>query len=297
LRTVYLGTSEFSASVLHSLAGSAHRPTLVITRPDAPFGRGRRLRPPPAATAAMQLGIEYLQPEDVNAASARQRIAAERPDAVCICAFGSKIAEPLLSAHRMLNVHPSLLPRWRGAAPIERAIMAGDTRTGVSIMVPVIELDAGPVCLEREEPINPADTYGTLAKRLAELAGGLLIEALARVGPCHAQDAAGATYANKITAADRLLDPTRSATELVRVVRALTPHIGARVAAGGERHGAIGVRSARVLDKGPAPGVLSLAGPRPVLGCSEGALELLEVQPAGGTWMAGDDYVRGRRSG
>ena len=142
MRTVYLGTSEFAAAVLRVLAGSAHRPTLVLTRPDAPFGRGRRLRPPPAATVALALEIDCLQPVDVNAVDVRELIAAARPEAVCICAYGAIIGEPLLSEHRLLNVHPSLLPRWRGAAPIERAIIAGDERTGVSIMAPVAELDA-----------------------------------------------------------------------------------------------------------------------------------------------------------
>jgi methionyl-tRNA formyltransferase len=293
LRTVYLGTSEFAADVLRTLAGSHHRPTLVLTRPDAPYGRGRRLRPPPAAVTAVQLGITCYQPVDVNEPDVRERIAAERPDAVCICAFGALIAEPLLSSHRMLNVHPSLLPRWRGAAPIERAIMAGDDRTGVSIMVPVAELDAGPVCAQRVESIRDADTYGTLAARLATLASELLMQVLERPGPCEDQDSAHVTYAEKLTASDRLLDPDRPAAELERVVRALTPHIGARVALGIDS--ALGVRRARVLAGGPSRGELSLAGPCPVLGCAEGALELLEVQPPGGRWMAGADYLRGRR--
>jgi methionyl-tRNA formyltransferase len=295
VRTVYLGTSEFAAQLLRALAGSTHRPVLVLTRPDAPYGRGRRLRPPPAATAALELGIECLQPADVNAEEVVARIAAEGPHAVCICAFGALITEPLLSSFRMLNVHPSLLPRWRGAAPIERAIMAGDARTGVSIMVPVAELDAGPVCVQRSEPIHTADTYGTLAARLVSVAGELLSEALVRSEPCAPQNGAGATYAEKLTAADRLLDPERPAAELERVVRALTPHVGARVALG-EGQLALGVSRARVVAEGPARGELSLAGPRPVLGCTDGALELLEVKPPGGRWMMGEDYLRGVRS-
>jgi methionyl-tRNA formyltransferase len=302
LRTVYLGTSEFATTVLRALAASPHRPTLVVTRPDAPHGRGRRLRPPPVATAALALGIPCIQPEDVNAAPARERIAVERPGNVCICAYGAIIGDSLLAAHRMLNVHPSLLPRWRGAAPIERAIMAGDARTGVSIMVPVAELDAGPVCVAREEPIAEHDTYGTLSGRLATLAGGLLIEALDREPQCRDQDPSTVTYADKITAADRLLDPTRPAAELARVVRALTPHIGARLELGDHHRCArqdagLKVRRAHVVNGGPRPGVLSLSGARPLLGCSEGALELLEVQPPGGTWMTGEDYLRGHRRG
>lgn len=294
MRTVYLGTSEFAADVLGVLADSRHRPSLVVSPPDAPYGRGRRLRPPPAATAALELGIECYQPADVNDERARARIAAARPEAVCVCAFGAMIREPLLSAQRILNVHPSLLPRWRGAAPIERAIMAGDECTGVSIMLLVAELDAGPVCLQAVEPIAGDDTYGSLAVRLAELGGELLIRALDEGGPCAEQDPALATYAEKILPADRLLDPLAPAAELERVVRALTPHIGARVALS---DGApLGVSRARVLADGPPPGVLSLEGRRPLLGCGDGALELLEVLPAGKRQMSGEDYLRGLHS-
>ena len=135
MRTVYLGTSEFAAAVLRRLADSPHRPALVVTRPDRPRGRGRKLAPPPVADAARELGIELDAARDPSTTRRRgERIAAARPEAVCVCAFGALIKEPLLSDYSMLNVHPSLLPRWRGAAPIERAIMAGDERTGVSIM-------------------------------------------------------------------------------------------------------------------------------------------------------------------
>ena len=148
MRAVYLGTSDFAVTVLRRLADSRWRPTLVITRPDRPRGRGRRLAPPPVATAARELGIDVDQPESVNSDEARARIASLDPDAMLICAFGALIKEPLLSDYEWLNVHPSLLPRWRGAAPIERAIEAGDERTGVSIMRPTAEMDAGPVCLQ-----------------------------------------------------------------------------------------------------------------------------------------------------
>ena len=134
MRTVYLGTSGFAASVLERLAHTEHRPALVVTRPDRPAGRGRKLTAPPVADTARGLGIDLDQPADVNAAEARARIARAEPDVVVVCAFGALLKEPLLSELELLNVHPSLLPRWRGAAPIERAIMAGDERTGVSIM-------------------------------------------------------------------------------------------------------------------------------------------------------------------
>ncbi|MDQ6730027.1 MAG: methionyl-tRNA formyltransferase, partial [Actinomycetota bacterium] len=125
MRTVYLGTSAFAAGILRALAASPHRPALVVTRPDRPRGRGRRLAAPPVADTARELDLELAQPENVNDEGARAQITAAAPDAVCVCAFGALIREPLLSDHELLNVHPSLLPRWRGAAPVERAIMAG----------------------------------------------------------------------------------------------------------------------------------------------------------------------------
>jgi methionyl-tRNA formyltransferase len=292
LRTVYLGTSEFAAAVLRRLARSPHRPALVVTRPDRRRGRGRRLASPPVAELARELAIELDQPESVNDDEARARIAAAQPEAVCVCAFGALIKEPLLSEHRMLNVHPSLLPRWRGAAPIERAIMAGDERTGVSIMEVTAGLDSGPVCLQEDEPIAADDSYGTLAARLARSGGELLVRALDENPPSAEQDEERATYAEKIGPEDRRLDPSRAARELERVVRALTPHIGAFVEVGEAR---LGVLQARVAPDEPsvAPGELWVAPGRPVLGCAEGALELLVVQPAGRRAMSGEDYVRG----
>ncbi len=178
MRTVYLGTSSFAATVLERLAASEHRPVLVVTRPDAPRGRGRRLQPPPVADAARALGMELIQPERLHDEDVLERIAAAEPEALAVCAYGALIREPLLSAYEILNVHPSLLPRWRGAAPIERAIMAGDAVTGVSIIRLVEALDAGPVCLQGEEPIHPDDDYGRLSERLERLSGELLVRAL-----------------------------------------------------------------------------------------------------------------------
>jgi methionyl-tRNA formyltransferase len=293
LSTVYLGTSEFAAAVLRRLAESEHRPALVVTRPDRPHGRGRKLTAPPVAVTARELGIEVFQPESVNDEGARARIAAAHPDVVCVCAFGALIKEPLLSGFKMLNVHPSLLPRWRGAAPVERAIMAGDEQTGVSIMRVTAGLDSGPVCLQESIPIEPDDTYGTLAQRLERLGGELLVRALTERPPFAEQDDAEATYAEKISAEDRMLDPDRPAIELERVVRALTPHIRAHIALDdGER---LGVSSARAIAAGPPNGVLDLNAPLPVLGCAQGALELITVKPAGKREMSGEDYVRGHR--
>ena len=292
MRTVYLGTSDFAAVVLRRLADSEHRPALVVSRPDRPRGRGRRLSAPPVADAARELGLELDQPGDVNAGEARERIAAASPEAVCICAFGALIRDPLLSDYEWLNVHPSLLPRWRGAAPVERAIEAGDERTGVTIMRPTAELDAGPMCLQRERPIEPGDDYGTLSARLAELGGRLLVEALDTRPPFADQPGEGVTYAEKIEAGDRLLDPALPPEQLERRVRALRPHIGAYVEHRGER---LGVRQARPAGGGgPSPGELADDGGRLVYGAAGGALELLEVLPAGRKAMTAQDFLRGR---
>jgi methionyl-tRNA formyltransferase len=294
--TVFLGTSDFAVVVLRALAAGPHRPALVVTRPDRPRGRGRRLAPPPVAVASRELGLDLDQPESVNSEQARARIATAAPEVLCVCAFGALIREPLLSGYEILNVHPSLLPRWRGAAPVERALIAGEQRTGVSIMRLTAGLDEGPVCLQEPEPIEPHDSYGTLAARLARLGGKLLVRALDERPPFAEQDDSRATYAEKITVEDRRLDPARTAPELERVVRALHPHIGAYIETdGGER---LGVHAARVADGGPAappPGALSFERPWPRFGCVEGALELLVVQPPGKRAMSGEDYLRGRR--
>jgi methionyl-tRNA formyltransferase len=291
VRTVYLGTSDFAVTVLGHLARSSHRPALVVTRPDRPRGRGRKLQAPPVADAARLMGLELYQPESVNSEEALARIAEVEPQEVCICAFGALIKEPLLSAYPMLNVHPSLLPRWRGAAPIERAIEAGDSETGVTIMRPVAEMDAGPMCLQKSLPIQPDDDYASLSRKLAEPAGELLVEALDREPDCRPQPAEGVTIAPKIEAADRHLDPSRSAAELERRVRALTPHIGTYVELpGGDR---LGVRRAAPAENGVPPGEVAVRGGRLLYGCADGALELLEVQPAGGRPMDAAAYVRG----
>lgn len=291
MRTVYVGTSEFAAAVLERLAGSHHRPALVVTRPPRPRGRGQQLELPPVAEAAEAMEIEAIAPESINDEATRERIAAVDPEAVCVCAFGALIKDPLLSAFEMLNVHPSLLPRWRGAAPVERAIMAGDLETGVSIMQVTEGLDSGPVCLAAAEPIRPLDTYATLAARLQDMGGQLLVRALDDRPPFTEQDDGEVTYAEKIEAADRTLDPARPAVELERVVRALHPHIGARVAIADG--GFLRVLAAAALDRGPAAGRLAAADGRLVLGCAPGGLELLAVQPAGARPMDAAAYLRG----
>ena len=293
MRSVYLGTSDFAAAVLRRLAETDHRPSLVVTPPDSRRGRGRRLAPPPAAATAEELGIDVLRTASTEAPEALERIRAVEPEVGVVCAFGQLLREPLLSELEMLNVHPSLLPRWRGAAPIERAILAGDAETGVSIMRVTEGLDSGPVALQGAVAIGD-DDFGALAPRLEELGADLLIEALDRRARGELelvpQDDEAATYAAKIESAERRLDPDRPAIELERTVRALTPHIGAYLELpGGER---LGVVQAKAEEGEEPPGTLD-DGHGLRLGCGEGLLRLIRVRPAGGRDMDAEDYLRG----
>ena len=278
----FLGTSEFAATVLRQLAGSDRRPELVLTRPDRPKGRGRRLASPPVADAARDLGIALKQPEDVRT------LVLDEYEHVVVCAYGALLTEPLLSHPGLRNVHPSLLPRWRGAAPLERAIMAGDTETGVSIMGMVAELDAGPVYLQEVEPIRPGDDCGALAARLETLSTRLLLRAFDDAPLPREQDPALATYAAKITAEDRELDPDTPSPHNALVVRALSPHIGARI-------GDLGVWRARISGESVAPATVEIRDDRVLWGCAGGTLELLDVQPPGKRRMPASDYARGHR--
>jgi methionyl-tRNA formyltransferase len=295
VKTAYLGTSDFAATVLRRLAASPHRPGLVVTPPDRRQGRGRKVSPPPAALAAAELGLDLLQAENVNEEAALARIRAAQPEAVVVCAFGQLIREPLLSESPILNVHPSLLPRWRGAAPIERAIMARDQVTGVCVMQLTEGLDSGPVALCEETPLDPGEDFGALSARLADLGGDLLVRALDLQAEgalaLAEQDEDGVTYAEKIEPAERRLDPERPAPELAARIRALTPHVGAYLELpDGER---LGVRRAVAIAGDLDSGRLAERDGALLLGTGEGALRLELVQPAGGKAMPAGDYLRG----
>jgi methionyl-tRNA formyltransferase len=296
LRVAFFGTSEFAVRVLAALAAApAHRPVIALTPPDRPRGRGRRVASPPVAVAARELSIDLHQTESVNLADSRAAIAAAGPEVGVVCAFGQLIREPLLTELELWNVHPSLLPRWRGAAPVERAIMAGDRRTGVSIARVTAGLDSGPVALRSEVAIEPDEHYGSLSNRLARIAGEAIVEVLHRRAEGEVavteQDDAAATYAKKIEPGERRLDPRQPAAELERVIRALSPHIGTYLElAGGDR---LGVRKARAGD-GPVPVGELVAGRAAILlGCAPGVLALEVVQPPGRRAMTGVEYLRG----
>jgi methionyl-tRNA formyltransferase len=294
VRTAYLGTSEFAATVLRRLAGSPHRPALVVTPPDSRKGRGRRLAPPPAAAEARELGLELHQTPDVNSAESVDAIRAAKPQAIAVCAFGQLIKEPLLTDFVMLNVHPSLIPRFRGAAPIERALMEGDATTGMTIMRVTAGLDSGPVALVEEVSIEGEDDYATLSEKLAALGGELLVRALDDLEAGRLeftdQDDAQATYAEKVSVEERHLLPSRPAAELERIVRALG-RVGAYLELeGGER---LGVRRARAVPEGPGAGAIEARGDELVMGSADGGLRLEVVQPPGKKPMNAADFLRG----
>jgi methionyl-tRNA formyltransferase len=253
-------TAPFGADVLERLAHD-HDVSLLLTRPDKPRGRGRTLQPTPAKQVAERLGIPVAQPAKLDES-------VDIPaDVVVVAAYGLLIPESLLQHGLWLNVHPSLLPRWRGAAPVERALIAGDTRTGVTIHETVKELDAGPIAAQEAFDLTDDDDAGTVFARSAEIAARLLTGVLAHPSFTPQPDE-GVTYAEKITPADRVLDPSRPARELVDRVRGLSPHIGARL-------GELLVWKARIAD--------------------DGSFEPVEVQPAGGRRMSYEAYLRGRR--
>jgi methionyl-tRNA formyltransferase len=266
-RIAVAATAQFGADVLERLAAN-HEITALLTRPDARQGRGRRIAPPPAKLVAERLGVPVvLQPE-----RPAQGLELGAPTVV-VCAYGVLIPEPLLEEREWLNVHPSLLPRWRGAAPVERAILAGDSQTGVTIHETVKELDAGPIAAQQDFPIGIDDDAGAVFERAARVAVELLDEVLANASPSFAPQAAeGVSYADKIGSADRRLDLDDDPLALVRRVRALSPHIGGRA----ELHGRpVTVWRARVGENG--------------------AFEPLEVQPDGGRRMDATAWLRGLR--
>ena len=263
MKIAVAATAPFGADVLERLA-ARHEVTALLTRPDSPRGRGRKLAGSPAKEVAERLGIPVLQPE-------RPTGELELPaETFVVAAYGLLIPPSLLERGLWLNVHPSLLPRWRGAAPVERAIMAGDAETGVTIHETVEALDAGPVAAQRSFPIGPDDDAGVVFDRAAAVAFELL-EAVLAAPSFHPQAEDGVTYAEKIGLADRELDLDADPQELVNRVRAPSPHIGARAELHGRR---LTIWSARVED---------------------GRFVPVEVQPEGKRRMGYDELLRGLR--
>ncbi len=285
LRVVFMGTPEFAVPSFEALRAAGHEVVCAYTRPPRPAGRGGRVRPSPVQRAAEAAGI---------AARAPERLADPLPpglDAVVVAAYGAILPAHMLAAPRLgcLNVHASLLPRWRGAAPIQRAIMAGDAETGVTIMRMDSGLDTGPTLLRRAVPIGAGDDAGALRDRLAALGAELVVAALAGDFPAVPQPAAGATWARRLEPADEDVDWRRPAVEIARRVRALAPRPGARFAVDGEAW--------KLLAAEPAPGA---GAPGEALdnaltvACGEGALRALRVQRPGRKPMDARAALRGR---
>jgi methionyl-tRNA formyltransferase len=285
LNVAFFGTSGFGADALDLLRTSPGiEVAWVVSQPDRLAGRGRTPQPPPVAERARQLGIELIQTDDASATP-------PPADAGAVVAFGQLIRDPLLHAFPLFNIHPSLLPRWRGAAPVERAIMAGDDPTGVCVIEVAERLDAGPIHGMVSIPIDVTDDAGSIRRRALELGVPLLAAALRGETTAVPQSDAGVTYAHKITAGDRRLDWARPAIEIDRVVRALAPDIGARTELDGRPVLVWGGRP-----HGGAAGRVGYIEPPLRVGCGAGRYEILELQPAGKRRMRAVDYLRGLRA-
>ncbi|MFI5316708.1 MAG: methionyl-tRNA formyltransferase [Myxococcota bacterium] len=302
LRLVFLGTPEFAVPALRALARSRHTLVGVISQPDRPRGRGRLLEPTPVAAAAGELGLPLLQPEKIGGEAALAWLRARAPDIGVVVAFGQFIPKGVreLPPQGMINAHASLLPRWRGAAPIEWAIDAGDPRTGISVMRVVREMDAGDVCLVRELEIGAEETAGELAARLAELAASALVEAVDEIADGRArfrpQDSARVTLAPKLDRAFAVLDLRERAERVLRRIRAATPRPGVELAlrSAGKQ---LGVLRARLgpTHSGVTPGALRAEGGRLRLACGDAWLELAELRVAGRRALPAAELLRGFR--
>lgn len=290
-----MGTPAFAVPTLEALIVAGHEIAAVYTQPPRPAGRGQQLRPSPIQARAETAGIPVRCPRSLKDGAEQHTFAALDLDVAVVVAYGLLLPQAVLDAprHGCFNVHASLLPRWRGAAPIHRALMAGDDETGVAIMKMDAGLDTGPVALEGRIAITPTDTTGTLHDRLAELGAALMVDALARLGAgtltLTPQPKAGATYAKKLERAEEKIDWRRPAAETLRLIRALAPVPGAHVELGGER---IKVFAAEPVARSGAPG--TTLDDALLVACGEDALRLLRLQRPGKAAMSADEFLRGR---
>ena len=303
-KLVFAGTPDFAVPGLRACI-DAGEVVAVYTQPDRPAGRGRKLTPSPVKQAAMAARIPVEQPDSLKSAAAQQRLRDYAPDLMMVIAYGLILPRKVLAIPRLgcWNVHASLLPRWRGAAPIQRAILAGDAETGVCLMQMEAGLDTGPVLLSQTTPIRADDTGGTLHDRLAEIGARVLADGLRRViagESIHAtpQSETGATYASKLDKAGAKLDFSRPAIELERKVRAFDPWPVAEAEVAGER-----VRVWRAEPRGSGPGARSAQKPGEIvaagkhgidIACGEGVLRILKLQRAGGRVIDAADYLNAR---
>jgi methionyl-tRNA formyltransferase len=300
LRLVFAGSPTAAVPSLDALIASRHEIAAVVSREDSPVGRRRTMTPTPVSARAADAGLERILADRLTP-EVGERIAALQPDLGVIVAYGGLVREPLLSAPRLgwINLHFSLLPRWRGAAPVQHAILAGDEVTGVNVFQLVPQLDAGPVFAERVEPIGRFQTSGGLLERLADLGAQTLVEVVDALadGTAVAVEQNGApTLAPKLSASDGVIDWHQEALMIDRRIRAVTPEPGASTMLLGERFKVI---SAAVSTDGPprAPGAVDAVDGRIYVGTADAPLELLRVQPAGRTTMDAAAWWRGRPAG
>ncbi|EED38817.1 methionyl-tRNA formyltransferase [Stenotrophomonas sp. SKA14] len=301
MRIVFAGTPEFAVSSLRA-AARHHEVVAVYTQPDRPAGRGRGLAPSPVKLEAVARGIPVYQPESLKGDAAQQQLRDLQPDLMVVVAYGLILPKAVLAipTHGCWNVHASLLPRWRGAAPIQRAIQAGDAKTGVCLMQMEAGLDTGPVLLHQELPIAVTDTGGQLHDKLAELGAQVLSDGLgllrAGIKPiARPQPEQGVTYAHKLDKAEAKLDWAQDAAALARTVRAFNPWPIAEATLAGERvriHGAVALDEAH----GQAPGTVLAAGRDGIdIACGQGVLRLRVLQREGGKAITAADYLNARR--
>ncbi len=297
MRIVFAGTPDFAVPALEAIAAAGHEVAAVITRPDRPAGRGLAAAASPVKGAAVRLGIPTLQPPTLKTAEAQDEIRQLGPDVLVVAAYGLILPQAVLDIPRFgaINIHASLLPRWRGAAPIHRALLAGDPETGISIMRMDAGLDTGPVLLSERVPILPEDTGGALHDKLAALGARLLIAALGGLASgalaATPQSAEGVTYAAKLGKDEARVDWTRTAAEIERQVRAFDPSPGAGTQVRGAE---LKLWRARVVDGTGEPGVVLAIDPGGVVvACSTGALRVEELQRAGGKRLPAPEFLRG----
>jgi methionyl-tRNA formyltransferase len=298
LRLAFMGTPDFAAASLAALIAARHDIAAVYSQPPRPAGRGQQPRPSPVQKLAESHGLPVLTPTSLKTAEPQQQFAALGLDAAVVVAYGLLLPRAILESprHGCLNVHASLLPRWRGAAPIQRAILAGDGESGITIMQMDQGLDTGPMLLRRAIEIGPRETGASLHDRLAPLGAALIVEALeglsaGRLQPIP-QPTEGATYAAKLTRQEERLDWREPATLLDRRVRALAPRPGAWCEIAGER---VKVLEAEAVEGRGQAG--QLIDDRLTIACGEGALRLLKLQRAGKAALAAEDFQRGFRLG
>jgi len=294
MRVVFAGTPDFAALALQAILTAGHEVRLVLTQPDRPAGRGMSLQPSAVKRLAVARGIAVFQPLTLKDAAAQARIAADRPDVMVVAAYGLILPQGVLDTPRFgcINIHASLLPRWRGAAPIQRALLAGDRETGVCIMQMESGLDTGPVLLRGSCAIESGDTSATLHDRLASLGARLVVEALAGLPmPATAQAADGVTYATKLGKAEALIDWSKSARDLDRHIRAFNPSPGAQARFRGQTVKLW--RAAPVDGDGEIGQILQVDRNRVVVACGSGALAVSELQKAGGKRLAVREFLAG----